>query len=534
VSARGLIGQSGSDPRTDRFIERAPTGVTAFVGRALKGPLECPVAIESFGDFERIFGGLWQPSTLSYAIEQFFESGGQRAIVVRVANGAKAPTVTLAAGRGELRLTGVNPGSREYLRAAVDYDGISGELDRFNLVLQRLRAPGTQQIEDQEIYRRVSIEPGSVRFIGEVLQGSRLMRLRGSAPAVRPDRTSSGPGGASSYASCALDGDDGAPLSDYDVIGSAANGTGLWALQSQEGFDLLCIPPLARDTDVGFATLHVAAEFCRDRRAMLVVDPPAAWTTPERALAELRSWPFRSENAVMFYPRLAAYDRLRRRPEVFGSAATAAGLLARQDRAIPVWAPTEAGEAVLRPGVQPVVAVEDALRARLSQAGLNTLLCARSSDTARLPPCTLAGGTAAAAEWRHLGARRLAMYIVASIERGMRWLACAENGPPTWSRAQCEVERFLDGLHREGAFAGSRPQDSYFAVCDERVNRLDTVAAGKIHLLFGIATARPADFHAWLLTYQGAVTRVRPAAVNRLETSRERVDWEIETSILRG
>jgi len=533
VSERGLIGKSLSDPGPERLIERAPSGVTAFIGRTLKGPLDSPVCIGSFAHFERIFGGLWQPSTLSYAIEQFFENGGQRAIVVRVANGAKAPTLSLAAGRDELCLNGVNPGSREYLRAAVDYDGIDGEPDRFNLVLQRVRAPGTQQIEDQEIYRRVSIEPGSARFVGDLLHGSRLMRVRGRAPTARPDPTS-GPGRAGSYVSCRLDGDDGAPLSDYDVIGSAAKSTGLWALQSQLDFDLVCIPPLARDTDVGLATLYVAGCFCRDHRAMLLVDPPSPWTTAERALIGFRSWPFRSENAVMFYPRLTAYDRLRRRPEIFGSAAAAAGLLARQDMAVPVWAPTEAQELILRPGVKPAVDVEDSLRVRLSQAGINTLLAARSSDAPRLVPCTLAGSATGSSEWRHLGARRLAMYVVSSIERAMRWLASAENDLLTWSRAQCEVERFLEELHREGAFAGGRPQDSYFVICDERVNRRDTVAEGKMHLLFGIATARPAEFHAWLVTYQGAVTRVRPTTVNRLATSPERVDWEIETSILRG
>ena len=76
-------------------IERAPTGVTGFVGRALKGPIDEPVAINSFAEYQRVFGGLWQPSTLSYALEQFFENGGRRAIVVRVVNGGRPPTITL-------------------------------------------------------------------------------------------------------------------------------------------------------------------------------------------------------------------------------------------------------------------------------------------------------------------------------------------------------------------------------------------------------------------------------------------------------
>ena len=43
---------------------------------------------------------------------------------MRVANGARPPTITLPAGRDALRLVALNPGSREYLRASVDYDGL--------------------------------------------------------------------------------------------------------------------------------------------------------------------------------------------------------------------------------------------------------------------------------------------------------------------------------------------------------------------------------------------------------------------------
>ncbi len=536
MAEHGTFGIS-VDPvaQSERTIARLPTGVTAFVGRTLKGPLHRPVRMASFAEFRQTFGGLWQPSTLSYAIEQYFDNGGREAIVVRIANGAKPPTLALPAGRGELSLAAVNPGSREYLRAAVDYDGIAdNEPDRFNLVLQRLRMPGTEQIEDQEIFRRASIEPGSPRFVGDLLLESRIMRVHGGLPLVRPRPTPAGPGAhAMRYVASAPDGDDGAALSNYDVIGSSASGTGLWALK-EERFDLLCIPPLGRGQDVGLPTLLVAARFCREHRAMLVVDPPAEWTSAQVAVDAIRAWPFRSENAVMFFPRVLAFDRLRNRMEAFGSAAAAAGMLAREDETLPVWGPAQGPEPILRPGLKLVVPVEDAERARLAQAGINTLQSVRSSARPRPVPCTLAGDSGASPDWRYLTARRLALFVLASIEHGARWLLTAPSKPHVWAEAQVEVERFLEELSRDGAFAGSRPEDSYFVICDERVNRRETVAEGKIHLLFGIATARPAEFHAWLITYQGGSSRSRPVAVNRLATSRQRVEWEIETSILRS
>src|SRR5260370_24976840 len=132
-------------------IGRVPTGVAAFVGRTLKGPVNRTVAVSSFSDFQHIFGGLWQPAPLSYAIDHYFENGGRRAFVVRVVNGARPPTITLPAGSSNLRLIGVNPGSREFLRASVDYDGIPAvDTDTFNLVLQQARSAGSDMVQDQE------------------------------------------------------------------------------------------------------------------------------------------------------------------------------------------------------------------------------------------------------------------------------------------------------------------------------------------------------------------------------------------------
>ena len=80
--------------------------------------------------------------------------------VVRVVNGARPPTITLPAGSSNLRLIGVNPGSREFLRASVDYDGIpESDTDSFNLVLQRVRSAGSELIEDQEIFPP-AVSPG--------------------------------------------------------------------------------------------------------------------------------------------------------------------------------------------------------------------------------------------------------------------------------------------------------------------------------------------------------------------------------------
>src|SRR5690606_34918936 len=158
----------------------------------------------------------------------------------------------------------------------------------------------------------------------------------------------------------------------------------------------------------------------------------------------------------------------------------------------------------------------------------------RSTTRPGLSPRTLAASSSGSPDWNYLSARRLALFIVASIERGTRWLIFEQNGPPAWQRAQGQVEAFLDSLDQQGAFAGSSPDESYFVICDERVNSPRTIAEGKVKLLFGFAISKPCDFHAWIVTHHPAGSTTLKASPNRLATSQRQLEWEIETAILRG
>jgi uncharacterized protein len=516
----------------ERAIARVCTATAAFVGRTLKGPVNRALLITSFPEFQHHFGGLWQPSTLSYAVEQFFENGGARCYVVRVANGARPPTITLKSPAGPLTLLGINPGSREYLRASVDYDGIAeNEPDRFNLIIQRVRSAGSELIQDQEIFRRVSSLPNSGSWIADVLAQSALVRVVGTPPGQRPERSAGPAGSGVGYTLSNPDGDDGAPITDYDVIGSAIDRTGVFALPPD--FNFLCIPPLAREQDVGSSTLLVAAKFCRERHAMLIVDPPMSWVSSRTALDALRTWPFRSDNAVMYFPRVQAFDRLRGKVETFASCGAAAGMIARCDETWPVWAAAETDDAVLRPGLRPAVPVSEEERMRLVQAGVNVLASVRSSYRAGVSPRTLAAGGHGISDWKYLSARRLSLFVVSSIEQGTRWAVLEPNAEATWDKVHAQVETFLQTLADGGAFGGHAAGESHFVICDERVNRPETIAEGKLNLLFGFATSKPGEFDAWLVTHQAGGSRARPVSVNRLATSRQRVGWEIETSILK-
>ena len=67
-----------------RPIEGVPTSITAFIGRTSAGPLNAPVAINSFADFDGLFGGLAAGFPLGYAVSDFYRNGGAKALIVRL------------------------------------------------------------------------------------------------------------------------------------------------------------------------------------------------------------------------------------------------------------------------------------------------------------------------------------------------------------------------------------------------------------------------------------------------------------------
>jgi hypothetical protein len=71
-------------PSGVRTIVGVATSITAFIGRAKRGPVDDPVTINGFADFERIFGGLWNESRLGFAVRDFFLNGGGQAVIVRL------------------------------------------------------------------------------------------------------------------------------------------------------------------------------------------------------------------------------------------------------------------------------------------------------------------------------------------------------------------------------------------------------------------------------------------------------------------
>jgi len=95
-------------------LQQLSLSVTGFVGQATSGPLDYAQALTNWGQFQDIFGSFTGFSFLSYAVYGFFQNGGIRCYVVRVAHecaAAAAAVLSTQASIPAINVAASNPGS---------------------------------------------------------------------------------------------------------------------------------------------------------------------------------------------------------------------------------------------------------------------------------------------------------------------------------------------------------------------------------------------------------------------------------------
>jgi len=500
-------------PSGVRTITGVATSITAFIGRALRGPVNDPIRVQSFAEFSRLFGGLWQPSTMGYAVNQFFQHGGSDALIVRVFNGdvaASTATLTLDTAGGALVLEAASPGAwGDTLRATVDHlTRDTSDTLLFNLLIEELDRPGGTTVVRSEHFRNVSVDPLSPRFVDTVLdEQSALVDVRTSAPTnesptdatvsvANPDGTASAKGTL---------GSNGNPILDGQITGDKNARTGIFALESADLFNLLCIPPLTPTSDLANATWAAAAAYCQDRRAMLIVDSPSAWTanvstaisTAETGVNTLRGTIGNDDaiNAMVYFPRLRMPDPLsENRIAEFAACGAVAGIIARTDVQRGVWK-APAGLAASFSGVQGFTfTMTDQQNGVLNPVGLNCLRTFPVAGHLVWGARTLAGADLLASEWKYVPVRRLALFLEESLFRGTQWVVFEPNDEPLWAQIRLNVGAFMQNLFRQGAFQGATPREAYFVKCDRETTTQNDIDRGIVNILVGFAPLKPAEF----------------------------------------
>lgn len=475
-----------------RTISGVSTSITAFVGRALRGPVDDPVTIHSFGDFERTFGGLWIESHLGYSVRDFFRLGGGTAIIVRVHKAKTNDTakLTVGAGSAQLKLIAANPGAwGAKLKATVDKaTANTGDSKLFNLTI-------SDEAGLTETFRNVSFATDSPRRVDLVLSSSALVRV--NAPLPTAAQTA-----AQTDSSATSGGNNGDLITAAEITTGTdmqANKKGLYALDKADLVNMLVIPPYAGAGDVGARdvdpdVLTSALKYVKLRRAVMILDAPAAWVKKKDATDNAETVAPDDHSAV-YFPRVMQPDPLRDgQVTQFAPSGAIAGLIAATDAKRGVWK-SPAGLDARLAGVSALsIPLTDAEIGDLNPLGVNCLRLAPGAGHVVWGARTRGGSDRLASQWKYLAVRRTALFLEESLFRGLQWAVFEPNDESLWAQIRLNVGAFMNDLYRQGAFQGSAPKLAYFVKCDAETTTQNDINRGVVNIQVGFAPLKPAEF----------------------------------------
>jgi uncharacterized protein len=491
-------------PSGVRTIVGVATSITAFVGRAARGPINEPTSVFGFGDFERVFGGLSVDSTMSYAVRDFYLNRGSQSLIIRVtADDAEAATIDLPAGGETLPLVAASPGVwGNNLTVLVNHDTEpAGDAELFNLVIVERDPADPNTIVSSERLLNLSINAASPRYVPRVLDASStLVRATRDAdgewlvPAARPDATPAGPPPVPVPAS---DGADGGAITGAELLGSPNDKTGIFALEKADLFNLLCIPPPTRGGETPADVYQEALGYCVRRRAMLLVDAGPDWSVANARdrVQALNLTGTDARNAAVYFPRLTVADPLRENQSItVVPSGAVAGVMGRTDTERGVWKAPAGLDASVN-GVRGLaVNMTNDENGQLNPLGINCLRTFPLFGSVVWGARTMRGADRMADEWKYVPVRRLALFLEETLFRNTQWVVFEPNDFPLWAQIRLNIGAFMQDLFRQGAFQGDTPAKAYFVKCDGETTTQSDVNRGVVNIVVGFAPLKPAEF----------------------------------------
>jgi phage tail sheath protein FI len=488
-------------------IEGVSTSTAGFLGATERGP-EPPRLITSWLDFQRWYGGyVPDVSYLAYAVQGFFDNGGQRCYVGRVvADDAVATTGAV----GNLNVTAIGSGGwgnnimikvdnatqadaaagRDWFRVSILYyrDPPTTFVDPTSTDPTDLADPNRREPDVLEVYDNLTHEDGASNNMVTVLNASsRLVRVEwsGAGPARLPNQafTQLGANGSDSTG--------GVNIIATDYIGNLMapldQRSGLAALEIIDNISLLVVPDEVRRNpeDLSQVTEEVInqCERLKDRFGIISV------TQGQSDVTALPSRPDTSY-AAFYYPWIEVYDPSINDTRLIPSTGHVAGIFARTD--IERGVHKAPANEVVRGARDLEFPVTKGVQDVLNPQGVNCIRDFRSDGRG----IRLWGARTMSSdgEWKYVNVRRLFLFIEESTDEGTQWVVFEPNDEPTWAKVRRSITNFLISVWRSGALMGTTQDEAFFVKCDRTTMTQDDIDNGRLICYVGIAPVKPAEF----------------------------------------
>ncbi len=498
----GFIEES---PRGPRPIEGVATGTAAFLGETERGSTR-PRLVTSYVEYELWFGGVFGSGDryLPDAARGFFENGGQRLYVCRIA-GTAATRASKTFGHFTVRAAGAGGwGNRVWariekgkpagfrLKLAYWSDGGATPFDPFLPDPANASKTPPTLVED---FDGLVLDPASPDYYETRLRDesalATLERTGGTSASVPSFRKGSLAGGS--------DGDD--PVDEEDFVGDTAAGgpdtpQGLKALEldAYREVALVYAPYPSLNPDSVARSLIAHCESVKYRFAVLdgasgVGD--AGSLDPRTSIAD-------TPCAAFYYPWLWISDPTSGARRLVPPGGYAAGVFARTDAEHGVFK-APANEEV-RGAVDLEFRIDAAAQGLLNPRGVNAIR--------RFPDLGIRiwGARTMSSDplWKYVSVRRLLLFLEHSIDQGTRWAVFESNDERLSASVKDTIRAFLESQWRAGALAGATREQAFFVRCDRTTMTEDDIANGRLICQIGVAPLRPAEFVLFRLLQQTA------------------------------
>lgn len=297
-------------------------------------------------------------------------------------------------------------------------------------------------------------------------------------------------------------GDDGAQVSDFDLIGTASKKSGLRALDDVMDVNFIVIPGASANVTgqaVGYCATRGNCFFIADapgdksKDARKSKDNPV---TPDEVRDFMaNSITAKSKYGALYYPWIEIADPKgagKNPKRLVPPSGFIAGLYARIDTMRGVHKAPAGTEATLFNTIGLEYSVTDNEQAILNPVGVNCVRTFPNSGTVIWGARTMA--TQSDPEGRYVPIVRYTIYLKESIFRGTQWAVFEPNGTLLWSSLRANITDFMMGEFRKGALAGTTPKEAFSVKCDADLNPESEVAAGRVNMEVKFAPLRPAEF----------------------------------------
>lgn len=296
------------------------------------------------------------------------------------------------------------------------------------------------------------------------------------------------------------DDDQNPATADIDVatyFGDENKKTGFYALERVDIFNLMVLPGDRDINESDYEQISVAASvYCEKHRAFLLLDAPEDWSKDgnlnkdQLKYSEIRNGMVKTHSAI-FYPRIKYSDA--GKLKYIGPSGMIAGVMARTDSQRGVWKAPAGIEADLRGAFDLEVKLTDLENGILNKQGVN---CIRMfpNGVVSWGARTLDGFDDNQTEWKYIPVRRLALFLEESLFRGTKWVVFEPNDEPLWAKIRMNINAFMMGLFRQGAFQGTTPDKAFFVKCDGETTTANDRNLGIVNIQVGFAPLKPAEF----------------------------------------